>query len=125
MLDDLPVDDPDEIEDVGAHRPAGRLVAHERPVVCPGADHAEPDLVAVDGELLDHEVEVGKRTAQGTDHCSDACLARRVVRAEVLVLDELGGRQLVGDLEVPLVEALLDQAAHDDFGGCRHGLSFR
>jgi hypothetical protein len=64
VLDDASVLDAEGVEDVGAHRAAGRRVAHERAVVGAGACHPQPDDVAGDGEVLDREVEVGERAPQ-------------------------------------------------------------
>jgi hypothetical protein len=48
-----------------------------------------------------------------------------MVRAEALVLDELGRVQLLRDVEIALVEALPDQAPDDGFGCLRQRCSFR
>src|SRR5689334_9021372 len=48
-----------------------------------------------------------------------------MVGAEVLVLDEIRRREFVTDVEVPLVEALVDQPAGDGLRCRIHALSFR
>ena len=53
---------------------------------------------------------------QRRDHGLHTLGARRVAGAEVLVLDEIVGDQLVGDLEATLGEALVDQPARGDLG---------
>ena len=67
-------------------------------------------------DVLDRQPEVGERTMQRRDDGLHTLGARRVAGAEVLVLDEIVGDQLVGDLEATLAEALVDQPARGDLG---------
>ncbi len=121
MLDDAAVLDPQDVEDRRAHSLPGRRVAHERAVVRAAPRHAEPDEVTIDDEVLDLEMEVRERAAERCDHGLDALGAGCVVRAEVLMLHDVGRGEPVGDAEVAVVEALLDQAAGDGLGvGCGH-----
>ena len=78
-------------------RPVGALPMNE-PVLRAGGDHAQPDGVAVGDEIFDREAEVGERAAQRLDDGPRALGAGSVIRAEVLVLDQLGRGERVHDL---------------------------
>jgi hypothetical protein len=58
VLNDSSVGHATNVEDVRSHFAARRGVAHERAVVYAGADHAEPDFLAVDGDVPNLEVEI-------------------------------------------------------------------
>ena len=57
-------------------------------------------VVAVHDRVLDGQVEVGERPSQRCDHGFHAFPAGSVIGAEVLVLDQIGRREFVGDVEV-------------------------
>ena len=77
-------------------RPVGAWPMNE-PVLRAGGDHAQPHRVAVDDQVLDREAEVGERRRSDSTTARDALGAGGVIRAEVLVLDELGRGERVDD----------------------------
>jgi hypothetical protein len=85
----------------------------KRPSCVPVATSPCPRRVAADRQILDLQVEVRERPLERGDHGTHSLGARRMVRPEVLVLREGVGRDLVGDVQVARVEALLDQPAKD------------
>ena len=63
MLDDAAVDDSQHVEYVYSETPTARCVTHVQAVVRSGSDVASPDRVAGDDQVLDLELEVGKRAS--------------------------------------------------------------
>lgn len=95
-------------------------MSYEGTVVCAGADHAQPDGVAVNGDVVDREVKVREGSPQRRDHGFDSLGAGGVVRTEVLMFDKVAGDELVGDVEVALVEAFFDQSSDEHFWALGH-----
>lgn len=113
MLDHEAVLDANHIEDVDANRASRRCVPHVRTGVGARGDHAQPDGIAGDRDVLDCETEVRKRPTQRRDHGAHALCTGRVVGPVVLVLNERGRSDGVDDVHITLVEAFLDQLPDD------------
>src|SRR5438445_4546100 len=116
MLDHLAVLEPADIDDVDEGLLACSRAPCEGPQVGSAAALAGPHLVTDRDDILDGDLEIGERSPQVPDGAFGGFGS--ISADPALVLHGAVGDQLVGDLEVALVEALLDQAAVVSFVDC-------
>src|SRR5215217_5125474 len=95
-----------EVHVVLAHRAPGRERAHKRPFVSAAHRQAACNCVPFSDQLLDLEVQVREGRAQHIGQASHR-LRATVPSWRGLVVYELGGNELVRDVEVPPVQQLL------------------
>src|SRR5450759_153579 len=117
VLDDLPVFDPDEIDHVRECLDPGRGMAGEAAQVCAAASLPGPDLVARHHDLIDRDLEVGKRRAQVLDRVLRSL--NPVPRAALVLMRALR-YELVDNRQVALVETFFDQPPVDRLVRNRH-----
>src|SRR5712692_3770908 len=115
VLDHLSVLEPRDVDHVDERRFSRRGPAREATDVRAAATLARPDLVAYRDQLVDRDVEVGERAPQVLDGVLGALSP--IAAAAALVLDRPRRDQLVGNRQVALVEALLDQTPVDSLVG--------